>query len=67
MKGDNPSDDEEHRDGCECELCALSEKELGDYETCGTCGFDHEYDLPLLHPDVQEHARQLHIEAGEIG
>lgn len=44
-----------------------NQKVADDYEPCGTCGFDHEYDVPLMHPAQREEVKRLHIEASEVG
>ena len=31
-----------------------------DYEQCGTCGYDHDYDFPTLSREEMETAKQLH-------
>lgn len=36
-----------------------------DYEICSCCGWDHDYDLPLLSPKEYRKARILHEELEE--
>ena len=36
-----------------------------DYELCGTCGYDHDYDWPYLSTIEREKATRLHQEAGD--
>lgn len=38
-----------------------------DYEVCGTCGYDHAYDFPLLSEDERLRAYHDHIVAGMRG
>lgn len=39
--------------------------EESDYETCGTCGYDHSYDYDMLSPQDLAKALHAHMEAGD--
>lgn len=40
-------------------------KPAKDYEICGTCGCDHDYDFDLLSPEEQKKAVQAHLDAND--
>ena len=43
---------------------ANSEDMPEDYEQCGVCNYDHDYDFPTLSREEMEVAKQLHADAG---
>lgn len=43
---------------------ANSEDMPEDYEQCGVCNYDHDYDFPTLSREEMETAKKLHADAG---